>query len=46
MEFWEDEEHDVAYSWPRTFKAGPGGTLWEHEEHDVAYSWLRAHNVA
>eukprot|EP00959_Pyramimonas_sp_CCMP1952_P057522 1200860-Pyramimonas_sp.AAC.1 len=43
MEFWELEDHEVAYSWLRAFEimpGGPGMEVWELEDHEVAYSWL------
>ena len=42
MEFWDFEEHEVAYSWLRAFKMCPGSEFWALAEPEVAYSWLRA----
>eukprot|EP00959_Pyramimonas_sp_CCMP1952_P321916 6736077-Pyramimonas_sp.AAC.1 len=41
MEFWELEDHEVAYSWLRAFKSCPGTEFWELEDHEVRYSWLK-----
>eukprot|EP00959_Pyramimonas_sp_CCMP1952_P322958 6758058-Pyramimonas_sp.AAC.1 len=37
MEFWELEDHEVAYSWLRAFKICQGMEFWEFEDHEVAY---------
>eukprot|EP00959_Pyramimonas_sp_CCMP1952_P095406 1994912-Pyramimonas_sp.AAC.1 len=47
MVFWEDEEHEVTYSWLRAFKMWPGnGVLGTQRTRSCLQLALGIHNVA